>query len=66
MKQDKQLFKYSINQNIFNATAAAVGVEDEQRFNFGRLAIHPKFGGKLPWLKRKKVKIAPLYKSIHL
>ena len=36
------------------AAAAAVGVEDEQRFNFGRAAIRPKFSRKRPQLQQKK------------
>ena len=36
---------------------AAAGIEDKQRFNFGRAAMRPKFGQKQPWLQRKIVEI---------
>ena len=40
------------------AAAAAVGVEEEQRFNFSRAAMRTQFGQKRPRLRRKNVKIA--------
>ena len=46
--------------NFLSVAAAVVVVEEEQRFNFGRAAMQPKYGQKPPRLQPEIVEIDTL------